>query len=61
MNLTGDKTINNSNNNVDGCSIIRNKQYLLLALAIRQVTREVSVVVEHVRMYVSVARLYRVK
>ena len=61
MNLTGHKTINNSNNNVDVCSIIRKEQYLLLALAIRQVTRKVSVVVEHVRMYVSVARLFRVK
>jgi hypothetical protein len=41
--------------------VIRAEQDLLLALTIKQVTREVRMFVENLRMYLSVATLYRVK
>jgi hypothetical protein len=41
--------------------VIRVEQNLLLSRTIRQVTRDVRMIVERVRMHVSVAKVYRVK
>jgi len=41
--------------------VISVEHNLLLARTIRKVTRDVRIFVERVRMYVSVAKLYRVK
>ena len=66
VNLTGDKTINNSNNS-NGCAIItlangsNQEETVSVVSTSNQASDQRNVLVERVRMYVSVATLYRVK